>query len=60
VIKHLDTLFDEVPAVAGSSILPNGRVALILDVAALLRAVVEDAAAASRLTPLPTPPGGTP
>jgi two-component system chemotaxis sensor kinase CheA len=36
VIKPLGTLFRNVPAVAGSTIGGNGRVALILDVPALL------------------------
>ena len=37
VIKPLGTLFKGIPGVAGSTILGNGRVALILDVAGLLR-----------------------
>jgi two-component system chemotaxis sensor kinase CheA len=37
VIKPLGTMFKGLPGVAGSSILGNGRVALILDVPGLLR-----------------------
>ncbi len=37
VIKPLGDYFDEVPGIAGSSILGNGRVALVLDVPELLR-----------------------
>jgi two-component system chemotaxis sensor kinase CheA len=37
VIKPLGAMFKGIPGVAGSSILGNGRVALILDVAGLLR-----------------------
>jgi two-component system, chemotaxis family, sensor kinase CheA len=37
VIKPLGGMFRGIPGVAGSSILGNGRVALILDVAGLLR-----------------------
>ena len=37
VIKPLGTMFKGIPGIAGSSILGNGRVALILDVAGLLR-----------------------
>ena len=37
VIKPLAHLFKDVPGVSGSAILGNGRVALILDVPALLR-----------------------
>ena len=52
VIKPLGTMFKGIPGVAGSSILGNGRVALILDVAGLLRealrrATARDAAAAA-------------
>lgn len=36
VVKPLDKLFDRVPCVSGSTILGNGRVALIVDVAAIL------------------------
>ncbi|HEU5414020.1 MAG TPA: chemotaxis protein CheA [Candidatus Angelobacter sp.] len=39
VIKPLPAIFRNVPGVSGSAILGNGRVALILDVAALLRDV---------------------
>ncbi len=45
VIKPLGTMFKGIPGVAGSSILGNGRVALILDVAGLLREVLRRAAA---------------
>jgi two-component system chemotaxis sensor kinase CheA len=41
VIKPLGDYFSEVPGVAGSSILGNGRVALILDTQAILRGVAE-------------------
>jgi len=37
VIKPLGNYFDEVPGIAGSSILGDGRVALILDTPAILR-----------------------
>ena len=37
VIKPLGNYFDEVPGIAGSSILGSGRVALVLDVPELLR-----------------------
>jgi two-component system chemotaxis sensor kinase CheA len=37
VIKPLGSMFKAIPGVAGSSILGNGRVALILDVAGILR-----------------------
>ena len=37
VIKPLPVMFKEIPGVSGSAILGNGRVALILDVPALLR-----------------------
>ena len=40
VIKPLGNYFEEVPGVAGSSILGNGRVALILDTPAILRSVI--------------------
>jgi two-component system chemotaxis sensor kinase CheA len=43
VIKPLGNYFSEVPGVAGSSILGNGRVALILDTQAILRGVAESA-----------------
>ncbi len=42
VIKPLGDIFKKVPGVAGSAILGNGRVALILDVPALLADVVKD------------------
>jgi two-component system chemotaxis sensor kinase CheA len=45
VIKPLGTMFKSIPGVAGSSILGNGRVALILDVAGLLREALRRAAA---------------
>jgi two-component system chemotaxis sensor kinase CheA len=44
VIKPLGTLFKGLPGVAGSSILGNGKVALILDVAGLLRETLRRAA----------------
>ena len=37
VIKPLDKMFNKVTCISGSTILGNGEVALILDVAALLR-----------------------
>jgi two-component system chemotaxis sensor kinase CheA len=46
IIKPLDRLFRNVPGVSGSTILDNGRVALILDVNALLRDVVAEQAEA--------------
>jgi two-component system chemotaxis sensor kinase CheA len=45
VIKPLGTMFKNIPGVAGSSILGNGRVALILDVPGLLREALRRAAA---------------
>jgi two-component system chemotaxis sensor kinase CheA len=45
VIKPLGSMFKGIPGVAGSSILGNGRVALILDVAGLLRETLRRAAA---------------
>lgn len=45
VIKPLGAMFKGIPGVAGSSILGNGRVALILDVAGLLREALRRAAA---------------
>ena len=45
VIKPLGVMFKGIPGVAGSSILGNGRVALILDVAGLLRETLRRAAA---------------
>jgi two-component system chemotaxis sensor kinase CheA len=45
VIKPLGTMFKNVPGVSGSSILGNGRVALILDVPGLLRETLKRAAA---------------
>jgi two-component system chemotaxis sensor kinase CheA len=41
VIKPLGGYFNEVPGIAGSSILGNGRVALILDTPAILRSLEE-------------------
>jgi two-component system, chemotaxis family, sensor kinase CheA len=40
VIKPLGKRFQELPAIAGSAILGNGRVALILDVPRLVREVI--------------------
>ena len=45
VIKPLGSMFKNIPGVAGSSILGNGRVALILDVPGLLRETLKRAAA---------------
>lgn len=42
IIKPLNRIFRDVPGVSGSTILDSGRVALILDVAALLRDVVTE------------------
>ena len=42
IIKPLNRLFRAVPGVSGSTILDSGRVALILDVAALLRDVTAE------------------
>jgi two-component system chemotaxis sensor kinase CheA len=42
----LNRIFRDVPGVSGSTILDNGRVALILDVHALLREVVAEQAQA--------------
>jgi two-component system chemotaxis sensor kinase CheA len=46
IIKPLNRIFREVPGVSGSTILDSGRVALILDVSALLRDVVAERALA--------------
>jgi two-component system chemotaxis sensor kinase CheA len=40
IIKPLNRIFRDVPGVSGSTILDNGRVALILDVSTLLREVI--------------------
>jgi two-component system chemotaxis sensor kinase CheA len=42
IIKPLSRIFRDVPGVSGSTILDSGRVALILDVAALLREVTAE------------------
>jgi two-component system, chemotaxis family, sensor kinase CheA len=42
IIKPLNRIFRNVPGVSGSTILDDGRVALILDTAALLREVVAE------------------
>lgn len=47
VIKSLGRLFQGVPGISGSTILGDGRVALILDVPGLLRQVLSQAAAAA-------------
>ena len=44
IIKPLNRIFRKVPGVSGSTILDSGRVALILDVAALLRDAVAEQA----------------
>ena len=44
VIKPLGAMFKGLPGVAGSSILGNGRVALILDVPGILRETLRRAA----------------
>lgn len=46
IIKPLNRIFRDVPGVSGSTILDSGRVALILDVAALLREAVAEQAQA--------------
>jgi len=46
IIKPLNRIFRDVPGVSGSTILDNGRVALILDVSTLLREVAADQAEA--------------
>ncbi|MCU1245268.1 MAG: CheA signal transduction histidine kinase [Acidobacteria bacterium] len=48
VIKPLGSYFSEVPGVAGSSILGNGRVALILDTPTILRTLAEESASQAR------------
>jgi two-component system, chemotaxis family, sensor kinase CheA len=59
VIKPMGPLFKGLPGVAGSTILGSGRVALILDVASLMRSAVQRA-----LVPTtdvgPRPSGGVP
>jgi two-component system chemotaxis sensor kinase CheA len=47
IIKPLNRIFRDVPGVSGSTILDNGRVALILDVSTLLREVVAQRAEAA-------------
>jgi two-component system, chemotaxis family, sensor kinase CheA len=47
VIKPLGKLFQRVSGISGSAILGNGRVALILDIAALLQQVLRNSAAAA-------------
>ena len=42
IIKPLNRIFRNVPGVSGSTILDDGRVALILDTGALLREVVAE------------------
>ena len=44
IIKPLNRIFRDVPGVSGSTILDNGRVALILDVSTLLRDVIAEQA----------------
>jgi two-component system chemotaxis sensor kinase CheA len=44
IIKPLNRIFRDVPGVSGSTILDNGRVALILDVSTLLRGVIAEQA----------------
>lgn len=46
IIKPLNRIFRDVPGVSGSTIMDNGRVALILDVSTLLRDVVAQQAEA--------------
>lgn len=46
IIKPLHRIFRDVPGVSGSTILDNGRVALILDVSTLLREVIAEQAQA--------------
>jgi len=40
VIKPLGEQFKDIPGISGSAIMGDGRVALILDVAALMREVI--------------------
>jgi two-component system chemotaxis sensor kinase CheA len=47
VIKPLGTWFPDIPGIAGSSILGDGRVALILDTPSILARVAAEAAAAT-------------
>lgn len=54
VLKPLGRLFQRAPGVAGSTILGDGRVALILDVSAILHDVSRRAAASAG-APLPSP-----
>jgi two-component system chemotaxis sensor kinase CheA len=46
IIKPLNRIFRDVPGVSGSTILDNGRVALILDAGTLLREVIAEQARA--------------
>jgi two-component system chemotaxis sensor kinase CheA len=46
VVKPLDRTFRHHPSIAGSTVLPDGRVAFIVDVAVLLECAVRDRAAA--------------
>ena len=53
VIKPLSKRFQRVPGISGSAILENGRVALIVDIAGLLRDVMHSTVAEDRVTALP-------
>lgn len=56
VIKPLGSLFRDVPGVAGSTLLGDGRIALLLDVAALVRrAEVHAASRSPSVSPEPSP-----
>lgn len=58
VIKPLGELFQGLPGIAGSTILGNGRVALILDVPGLLREAVGRQASRAGGAAEPPPAGG--
>jgi two-component system chemotaxis sensor kinase CheA len=53
VVKPLGPALDGVPGFSGSTILGNGRVGLILDVAVLVRRALERAASPDPSSPLP-------
>ena len=53
VIKPLNKLFAHVKGVAGSTILGNGKVALILDVSALIELIDRKSASPKNLSHLP-------
>jgi two-component system chemotaxis sensor kinase CheA len=53
VIKPLDKQFFRSPSIAGSAILDNGRVALILDIPSVLRDVIQSSSQVSPANALP-------